>query len=41
MVLGEEGNTVVVAELADGDEGARLEIIEDVANLGLGGEFRS
>ena len=40
VVFGEKGNTVVVAKLADGNEGAGLEVVKDVTGLGGGGEFR-
>jgi hypothetical protein len=36
VILGEEGNAVVVAELADRNKGAKLEAIEDVASFGVG-----
>jgi hypothetical protein len=39
VILGEEGNAVVVAEVADRNKGARFEAIEDVASFGVGREF--
>ena len=35
VVLAEEGDAVVITELADGDEGTRLEAVEDVSGFGL------
>jgi hypothetical protein len=40
VILGEEGNAVVVTELADRKKGAGFEAIEDVASFGVGREFR-
>jgi hypothetical protein len=39
VLLGEEGNAVVVAELADRNKGAGFEAIENVASFGVGREF--
>jgi hypothetical protein len=36
VVLCEKGDTVVVAELADRNKGAGLEVIEDVASFCVG-----
>jgi hypothetical protein len=36
VILGEEGNALVVAELANRNNGAGLEAIEDVAGFGVG-----
>jgi hypothetical protein len=41
VVFGEQGDAIVVAELPDGDEGARLEAIEDVADFCGRREFGS
>jgi hypothetical protein len=39
VIFGEQGDAIVVAELSDGDEGARLEALEDVADFGRCGKF--
>jgi hypothetical protein len=41
VILGEEGNAVVVTELADRNKGAGFEAIKDVASFGVGREFGS
>jgi hypothetical protein len=37
VVFCKKGDAIVVAELADGDEGAGFEIVEDVSDFGLFG----
>ena len=39
VVLGEYRNTIIVAQLSDGNQGPRLEVIKDVSNLCFLGEF--
>ena len=39
VVFCEKGDAVVVAQLADGDEGAGLEVVKNMTDLGGGGEF--
>jgi hypothetical protein len=39
VVLGEQCNTIVVAELANRDEGTGLEVFENVSQCGSWGEF--
>jgi hypothetical protein len=39
IVFCEECDTIVIAKLSNGNEGARLEFVEDVANLCCSGDF--
>ena len=39
VVFGEKSDTVIIAELANGDEGARFEVVENVTNFRARGEL--
>ena len=39
VVFFEKGDAVVVAQFADGDEGAGLEVVKNMTDLGGGGDF--
>ena len=39
VVFCEESDTVIIAELADGDEGARFEVVKNVSDSCASGEL--
>ena len=39
VVLGEYGNTIIIAQLSDGNQGPRFEVVKDVSDVCFLGEF--